>query len=440
MNSRKIRAVGLGVIVIVIIAALIAMGSVQSTKIADVKKVKVSDVGDNSASVTWSKVSSADGYFIYAKQNDGDYKKIMTVKDKSDTTAKLNKLEQGTKYSAYVTAYKMKKDKVVESQSKDDVAFCTVPTAPNVSATSPDEGILDMKWSKNDKAQGYQIQYVKGDDFSSPKQVEITNNNEFEQKIEKLTAKDTYSVRARCYVSFNKSREYSAWSKTAQVKIAEKIDMTANIDKSKPMIALTFDDGPGYNTASDKILDVLEKYHARATFFMVGQNAADHPKNVKRKVQLGCQIGNHTYKHDHYGKNVTKSDISKASEAIYKACGQYPTAFRSTGGNTTQLMLDECAKEKMPLYYWSLDTEDWKYRDANKVYNAVMKNVGDGDIILMHEIYSSTADAVERMVPELIKKGYQLVTCDELVAAKSGKNPVAGTQYVDGTTVNNKTS
>ena len=94
----------------------------------------------------------------------------------------------------------------------------------------------------------------------------------------------------------------------------------------------------------------------------------------------------------------------------------------------------------MPLYYWSLDTEDWKYRDANKVYNAVMKNVGDGDIILMHEIYSSTADAVERMVPELIKKGYQLVTCDELVAAKSGKNPVAGTQYVDGTTVNNKTS
>lgn len=62
----------------------------------------------------------------------------------------------------------------------------------------------------------------------------------------------------------------------------------------------------------------------------------------------------------------------------------------------------------MALYYWSVDTEDWKSRNADKVYNAVMKNVKDGDIILMHEIYSSTADAVERMVPELIKKAISL--------------------------------
>jgi peptidoglycan/xylan/chitin deacetylase (PgdA/CDA1 family) len=94
----------------------------------------------------------------------------------------------------------------------------------------------------------------------------------------------------------------------------------------------------------------------------------------------------------------------------------------------------------MPLYYWSLDTEDWKSRNADKVYDTVMKHVKDGDIILMHEIYSSTADAVAKIVPALIEQGYQLVTCEQLIAVKSGANPQAGQQYVNATTINNKTS
>ena len=93
----------------------------------------------------------------------------------------------------------------------------------------------------------------------------------------------------------------------------------------------------------------------------------------------------------------------------------------------------------MSLYYWSLDTQDWKYRNADHVYNAVMKNVKDGDIILMHEIYPTPADAVKKMVPELIKQGYQLVTCEELIQAKTGEAPSSGTQYVNAKTINNKT-
>ena len=205
------------------------------------------------------------------------------------------------------------------------------------------------------------------------------------------------------------------------------------------MIALTFDDGPPYSQSSERILDVLEKYNARATFFMVGTNAADHPDNLKRKVEMGCEIGNHTYTHQHYGKNVTAADVSKASDAIYKACGVRPTAFRSPGGNTTETIRNECKKEGMALYYWSIDTEDWKSRNADKVYSSVMKNVKDGDIILMHEIYGSTADAVEKLVPALIKKGYQLVTCQELIQAKTGKNPQPGQQYYNGNTINNET-
>lgn len=210
-------------------------------------------------------------------------------------------------------------------------------------------------------------------------------------------------------------------------------------DPKKKMIAVTFDDGPGYNKASDKICNTLEKYNVRATFFMVGNNAKNKPKNVKRKVKLGCEIGNHTMTHEHYGKKVTKNDIVKASNAIEKACGVRPTAFRSPGGTTNENIRKWCKSEGMPLYYWTLDTQDWKYRDSKKVYNTVMKNVKDGDIILMHELYDSTATAFAKMVPELKKKGYQFVTCEELVLAKSGKRAKAGTQYVNGKTIKNST-
>lgn len=441
MNGREIRITGLAAIVVVIISAMIALGAIQSNSVADVKKVKVEQAASTSVCLSWTKVSSADGYMIYAKGNgDSDYKKVSTIQGKSVTKTDVKELSQATQYDMYVTAFKSKRKANIESQGKAVVKICTLPATQKLSVTSPDAGILSMKWEKNSAATGYELQYVKGDDFQSAESLTIKSNSTIKKNIKKLTPKSSYSVRVRSYLTTGADTIYGDWSKAQSIKIADKVVMTSTIDKNKPMIALTFDDGPGYNSASDDIVDVLEKYNAKATFFMVGENAKDHPANVKRKVKLGCQIGNHTNKHDHYGPSVTSSDISKASEAIYQTCGQYPTAFRSTGGNTTDLIRQECKRENMPLYYWSLDTEDWKYRDATHVYNAVMNNVSDGDIILMHEIYPSTAEAVARMVPDLIKKGYQLVTCDELVAAKSGKNPVPGTQYMNGTVIKNQTS
>lgn len=212
------------------------------------------------------------------------------------------------------------------------------------------------------------------------------------------------------------------------------------VKQEKPMVAFTFDDGPCNNDASERILDTLERYNARATFFMVGKNALEHPENLKRKVNLSMEIGNHTYDHNHFGRAVTPQDIKKASEAIYKVCGIYPTAFRSPGGSTTYTILDECKKENMTLYYWSMDTLDWKYKDADRLYKTVINNISDGDIILMHEIYPTTADAIERIVPALVKKGYRIVTCKELVEAKTGKKPQIGKQYINATQICNITS
>lgn len=410
--------------------------AMQSRAAGAVEGLKASASGDTSVTLSWDKTKSSKGYYVYSSSDGKKYNLAATVSGKKNTTAKVEKLSQATKYEFYVTAFNSKK------QQGEKSAVVTAYTAPSAvalsNASSNDKGILTAEWQENNKVSGYELQYAEGakSDFKNAKSVDASGKSNTAKIIENLKEKADYSVRVRAYVKDGQNVVNGAWSAVKTVKISD----TLVIDKTKPMIALTFDDGPGYNDASDRILDVLEKYNARATFFMVGKNAADHPDNLKRKVKLKCEIGNHTYNHNHYGKNVTANDIKDASEAIYKACGQYPTAFRSPGGNTTDTIRNECTAEKMALYYWSVDTEDWKSRNADKVYNAVMKNVKDGDIILMHEIYSSTADAVERMVPELIKKGYQLVTCEELVQAKSGAKPKAGEQYIDATTINNKTS
>ena len=174
---------------------------------------------------------------------------------------------------------------------------------------------------------------------------------------------------------------------------------------------------------------------------MIGTNAKANSENVKRKVALGCQIGNHTYDHKQYGKNVSASSIQNGAEAISNAAGGAKvTCFRSTGGMTTDAMRDECRKEGVPLYHWSLDTEDWKSRDAEKVYDVVMSQIKDGDIVLMHDIYESSAEAFEKIVPELLSQGYQFVTCDELITAKTGAPPEPGTQYKSATVIKNNTN
>ena len=439
--AKKIRIAGVCLIVLIIIAAFSAMAVIQTKTVSDVEKFEVVKVSANSVSFEWKKVSSADGYVIYKTDTKtNEYEKAAEIKDAKTHEYTLKDLEQATNYKFYITAIK---GSSAESKKHIETSAFTLPdTQVLESVLSEEVSTLTVKWTINSKATGYQIQYVEGDgkDFSAAKSVNIKDKATSSTEIKDLTPKKTYSARVRTYIKSNDKTTYGNWSEVKSAQIQEKIEMPDGLDQGKPMVALTFDDGPGYNKSSDKILDVLEKYGARATFFMVGKNVKDHPENIKRKLALGCELGNHTWNHDHYGKNVTPDDIKKCSKAIYDVCGQYPTAFRSPGGNTTAVIRKECTAENMPLYYWSLDTKDWKNRDADKVYNAVMKNVEDGDIILMHEIYDSTAKAVEKMVPELIKQGYQLVTCEELVAAKTGKRPKAGDQYVDATSVNNKTS
>lgn len=441
--AKKIRVITCFAIAVVIICAAAAIAVVNGKSIDVVKNVAMSESTSTSIKIKWNEVKGAKGYHLYfLNEETGKYEKIADVNDGKACVYNFNDVEDGTIYKIKVTAFKFFNKKEYESEEARTVMAYSLPNIPEISASSPDEGILQVKWNDVKNAAGYELEYAKNEDFSDSEK-ETLSENRF--KAEKLKPNDVYYVKARAFMNVDEKSVYGQWCEPCQVKIKEKVIMNPDIDPKKPIVALSFDDGPAYEqngtSSTAQILKVLEDYGARATFFMCGSRINDsNSKYLKKEIELGCELGNHTYDHSDYGKKVTVNDIRSASDAIKKASGQSPTIFRCPGGMITPQIREECEKEGMPIAYWSVDTEDWKSKDANKIYKIVMDNVYDGSIILMHDIYPSTAEAVKKVVPKLIEEGYQIVTVSEMLTVKNnGKAPLAGQQYIDYKTINNNT-
>ena len=189
------------------------------------------------------------------------------------------------------------------------------------------------------------------------------------------------------------------------------------IDINKKMIALTFDDGPNYNTS--KILEILNKYNVRATFFVLGSKINHNEKIIKTMDEYGMEIGNHTYSHK-LMTSMSNLDIIKevedTSDLIYNIIGKHPNLVRPSYGSFNKKIKESI---NMPIIIWNIDTLDWKSHNSKKIVSRVMNKVSDGDIILMHDIYSATVRAVDILVPKLISEGYQLVSVSELFYYKN---------------------
>ena len=201
------------------------------------------------------------------------------------------------------------------------------------------------------------------------------------------------------------------------------------IDLESPMVALTFDDGP-LSGSTDRILNILEQNGVVATFFIQGKQAALYPELVARAYGLGCQIGNHTYNH----KDLTAlndqdalQQIESVNELVMQITGAGCSLVRPPHGKGWR---DSRVLELVtyPLIMWSIDTKDWSTRNPTKTIAAVLDVVKDGDIILMHDVYTETADAAEKIIPELIARGYKLVTVSEMFSYK-GLELSAGHAY-----------
>jgi peptidoglycan-N-acetylglucosamine deacetylase len=207
----------------------------------------------------------------------------------------------------------------------------------------------------------------------------------------------------------------------------------AHGQQNKPLVALTFDDGPSMYTP--QILDTLSKYGVHATFFLVGQNVERHPDFARRIVQDGNVVGNHTYSHPFWAPVETpariNAEIDKAAAAIHKACGVVPEYFRPPHGWRSPWMMGLARNDHYTVVTWTVSPNDWEKVNAATIEQRVLSKTKAGSIVLLHDGLetkpnpqcANTVQALSEIIRSLKARGYTLVTVPELIRASRESVP-----------------
>lgn len=204
---------------------------------------------------------------------------------------------------------------------------------------------------------------------------------------------------------------------TSCSKKAESIVLTTNevtkiIDPYSPVVALTFDDGPSKYTI--EILEFLKENNAYATFFVVGNKVEPYSNTINIMFGNGNEIGNHSYSHKWLSRlstNHIKEEIELTQSVIKSAINYTPSLLRPTYGSINNKLRKST---NLKIILWDVDTKDWKLKSSNLIAERALNSINDGDIVLMHDVYERTVEALKIIIPELKEKGYQFVTVSEL--------------------------
>lgn len=272
-----------------------------------------------------------------------------------------------------------------------------------------------------------------------------SSNKKF--KAIKLELQGAISSTYDVYFKILSQGEWSKWYKDGEAAVAsdhidginlsvrtkgkpepgKKMDLSdvdvSGIDTSKPMVALTFDDGPNAE-ATNRILDSLQAVGGKATFFVVGTRlTGKNLEALKRAASSGMEIGNHTYAHAYLTKQTKEERLQamkSVNDIVYENTGQRVRNFRPPGGLYNDEILGEIESFDMAVALWAIDTLDWKHQNPEKTTVSILDNIKDGDIVLMHDLFVPTATAAEKVIPELHKRGFQLVTMAQLAKLRGG--------------------
>ena len=186
-----------------------------------------------------------------------------------------------------------------------------------------------------------------------------------------------------------------------------------------PYIALTFDDGPSVKL-TPKLLDLLAAHRIKATFFVIGENVAEHPEITARAAREGHEIANHTWSHSNFAKmsdEPVRRQLRQTDDAIRDATGDRPTLFRPPYGSITtrqkRWIHDDFGYD---IVLWDVDPLDWKRPGPTVVANRIVKMTRAGSIVLAHDIHPGTVAAMPSILDQLEAKGFQFVTVSQLIA------------------------
>lgn len=202
-----------------------------------------------------------------------------------------------------------------------------------------------------------------------------------------------------------------------------------------PYVAMTFDDGPSAKL-TPKLLDLLAARHIKATFFLIGENAAENRAIVAREVREGHEVGNHSWSHPNLGKmsdDGVRGQLRKTDDAIRSATGEHPTLMRPPYGSISARQKKWINQEfGYKIVLWDVDPLDWRRPGPSVVCNRIVKNARAGSIILAHDIHPGTIEAMPCVLDQLGAKGFKFVTVSELISMqtpippKSSPSPKSG--------------
>lgn len=197
----------------------------------------------------------------------------------------------------------------------------------------------------------------------------------------------------------------------------DKIEAKTHQIDERPMLAFTFDDGPNTDT-TQRIADAFMQFDGRATFFELGHRMEWFPQITQYLVSEGHQVASHSYDHPNFttmNKQEYMDQVIKTEDIFYALTGHEIQVFRAPGGFSNPEIE---ASVGMPFIWWDIDSLDWSSRNKDAIINEIVPYVHENAIILCHDLYETTADAIEQILPELDAMGYQFVTIDELMARK----------------------
>ena len=183
---------------------------------------------------------------------------------------------------------------------------------------------------------------------------------------------------------------------------------------SRPVIALTFDDGP-HPEITPQVLAMLEKHQVKGTFFVIGASVDTYPELAKQIVDEGHQIANHTYSHPDLAKlsdSEVLREIQQTQDAIFNATGATPELYRlpygSGGARVVRLL------KPLTSIIWNVDSEDWQSKDKELIVEQVLMHLQPQSLLLMHDTHHATAPALDELIPLLKERGYRFVFPQEV--------------------------
>jgi peptidoglycan/xylan/chitin deacetylase (PgdA/CDA1 family) len=206
-------------------------------------------------------------------------------------------------------------------------------------------------------------------------------------------------------------QEQIDYHRSIEVELARREEIRKNTPP-KGYIAITYDDGPNM-TITPKILEILAKNNAKATFFVLGQNAENFPKMIAQIHEAGHEIGNHGYNHARFTKLTEaqlNEQIDKTNHTIFEITTESPTWVRPPYGeykNINHLI-------NYPLLLWSIDSNDWRDIPIDTIVNNIINGLEDGSIILLHDFHEKAIEITKILLPKLNEIGYKPVTVSEL--------------------------